>query len=140
MKKTIGDEDMDNISNKRAIALFDFSEKFKFRNEFTNYQKIEKFDSMCEEYERLMNYRQMLYVMITQSSVSSEFNDDGVIVQKTRRLSAYDISSVHNEIGSLNTIISWIETFILDEPNLTKKIEEFEEEESNVQQKNSKIS
>lgn len=126
MKKTIGDEDIEKNSNKRTIALFDFSENFKFKNNFPNYRKTEKFDDMCEEYVRLMNYRQMLYVMMAQNSVLQETNENGMILQKIIKLSVRDASSIHNEISSLNIIISWIETFILDEPNLTKKTEEDE--------------
>lgn len=126
MKKTIGDEDIEKNSNKRTIALFDFSENFKFKNNFPNYRKTEKFDDMCEEYVRLMNYRQMLYVMMAQNSVLQETNENGMILQKIIKLSVCDASSIHNEISSLNIIISWIETFILDEPNLTKKTEEDE--------------
>jgi hypothetical protein len=114
------------VNGNRTHNFFDLG-KFNIKKTFSDDEKLDKFDNMCQEYDRLMNYRQMLYVMITQNSISSEFNDNGIIIQKKRRLSAQDINSVHNEINSLNSIISWIETFILDEPNLTKIKEEEDE-------------
>ena len=115
------------VNGNESHNFFDLG-KFNLKKTFNDDEKLDKFDNMCQEYDRLMNYRQMLYVMITQNSISSEFNDNGIIIQKKRRLSAQDINSVHNEINSLNSIISWIETFILDEPNLTKIKEEEEDE------------
>ena len=120
------------VNGNRTHNLFDLG-KFNLKKTFSDDEKLDKFDNMCQEYNRLMNYRQMLYVMITQNSISSEFNDNGIIIQKKRRLSAQDINSVHNEINSLNSIISWIETFILDEPNLTKKMEENDAAETDAE-------
>jgi hypothetical protein len=129
MKKCIHKHNVEQSNNKRVFtrtALFDFSENFKYKNEFPNYRKVEKFDDMCEEYVRLMNYRQMLYVMMAQNSVSVEENENGMILQKIRKLSTYDASSIHSEISSLNIIISWLEALILDEPNLTQRTEKDE--------------
>lgn len=120
MKLNIKEYDLNENNENGTTTMFDINDNFKFNKTFSDIKKLEKFDNMCEEYTRLMNYRQMLYVMVTQNRISYQEYEGGIIVQKTKTLSSNNVVSINNEIKSLNSIISWIETFILDEPNLTK--------------------
>lgn len=120
--------------NSNPDNIIGLNDKFVFKKSFTDAEKIHKFNGMCEEYNRLMNYRKMLYVIVTKNYISSEFNEEGLIINKIRNLSADEINNINNEINTLNSVISWIEIFILDNPQLTKKIQEYEKLGTNTEE------
>lgn len=107
------------------IEFGDIYEKFKFENTFKDDEKINKFDGMVDEYNRLVNYRYSLYMILSRKKTINEFIDtkDNVefILKKNKPLSNEKIIKIENEIHSLSIIISWLESIIFDGQNLISK-------------------
>jgi len=112
------------------------TERFKFNKYFSEQDKIDKFNNLITEYNRLINYRYSLQVSISNKNIVFDTtimkDNEEVFVSRRKKMNNEQIIAFQNEINSLNIIISWIEVVILGEPNLLSK---YKNEDTNTDSK-----